>query len=103
MTGSRSVIRRIVQLGPIISNTQRQMLQEEYRKQEVKEAVFNILELKAPGPDGFSSAFFRDNWEKSGEDVEKVVLSFLSRGRLFKELNATSKTLIPKSICPDSL
>lgn len=99
MIGRRSVIRKIVQLGPILSNAQRHILQEEYQKQEVKNAVFNILELKVPGPDRYSSAFFRDNWEIVGEDVEKAILSFLSTGRLLKELNATSITLIPKSNC----
>ena len=103
MIGRRSVIKKIVLLGPCLTAEQRQLLQKDYRKQEVRDAVFNIPEFKARGPDGYSSAFFQDNWEIVGTDVEEAVLSFLRTGRLLRELNATSITLIPKNFCPDSV
>lgn len=42
MIGRRSVIKKIVLLGPRLTAEQRQLLQEEYRKQEFRDVVFNI-------------------------------------------------------------
>ncbi|XP_074266690.1 uncharacterized protein LOC141589970 [Silene latifolia] len=36
---------------------------------EIKEALFSIPNHKAPGPDGFSSAFFKDSWDIIVPDV----------------------------------
>lgn len=44
--------------------------------QEVKEAVFSINSEKAPGPDGFTGDFFKQNWEVIKEDVYKEVCAF---------------------------
>ncbi|XP_062089492.1 uncharacterized protein LOC133796026 [Humulus lupulus] len=57
----------------------------------------------APGPDGFSSGFFKDTWNIIGEDFTTAILSFLHTERILKEINATSITLIPKMACPDSV
>ena len=65
--------------------------------------MFSIPDLKAPGPDGFGSAFYKDNWEMVGDDVENAVISFLNSGQLLKVMNATTITLIPKLSCPKSV
>ncbi|XP_062113350.1 uncharacterized protein LOC133824482 [Humulus lupulus] len=59
--------------------------------------------MKAPGPDGYSSYFYQDNLNLVGLEVSAVVLSFLKSGKLLKEINATTITLIPKTICPDNV
>ncbi|KAL0420811.1 UNVERIFIED_CONTAM: hypothetical protein Slati_3104000 [Sesamum latifolium] len=38
-------------------------------REEVKEAVFEIDEDKAPGPDGFSSGFYKAAWPVIGDEV----------------------------------
>ncbi|KAL0288896.1 UNVERIFIED_CONTAM: Retrovirus-related Pol polyprotein from type-2 retrotransposable element R2DM [Sesamum radiatum] len=63
---------------------------------EVKTAFFDIEEDKAPGPDGFSSGFFKAAWPVVGEEVSKAIIDFFKTGRLLKQLNATLLTLIPK-------
>ena len=43
---------------------------------EIKATMFSINGDKAPGPDGFSSHFFKNSWSIVGEDVCKAVLFF---------------------------
>ncbi|KAK4384120.1 Retrovirus-related Pol polyprotein from type-2 retrotransposable element R2DM [Sesamum angolense] len=70
---------------------------------EVKTAFFDIEEDKAPGPDGFSSGFFKAAWPVVGEEVSKAIIDFFKTGRLLKQLNATLLTLIPKVRTPHSV
>ncbi|GJX43346.1 hypothetical protein Tco_0260022 [Tanacetum coccineum] len=41
----------------------------EVTNDEIKRAMFDIGEDKAPGPDGFTSAFFKKSWDVVGPDV----------------------------------
>ncbi|KAL0290173.1 UNVERIFIED_CONTAM: putative ribonuclease H protein, partial [Sesamum radiatum] len=70
---------------------------------EVKTAFFDIEEDKAPGPDRFSSGFFKAAWSVVGEEVSKAITDFFKTGRLLKQLNATLLTLIPKVRNPQSV
>ncbi|KAL0283664.1 UNVERIFIED_CONTAM: Retrovirus-related Pol polyprotein from type-2 retrotransposable element R2DM [Sesamum radiatum] len=70
---------------------------------EFFQAFFDIEEDKAPGPDGFSSGFFKAAWPVVGEEVSKAIRDFFKTGRLLKQLNATLLTLIPKVRNPQSV
>ncbi|KAK4381010.1 Retrovirus-related Pol polyprotein from type-2 retrotransposable element R2DM [Sesamum angolense] len=70
---------------------------------EVKTTFFDIEEDKAPGPDGFSSGFFKAAWPVVGEEVSNAIIDFFKTGRLLKQLNATLLTLIPKVRNPHSV
>ncbi|XP_062096287.1 uncharacterized protein LOC133802068 [Humulus lupulus] len=100
MPSRRKVSQAIVDLGPGISEEHSRLLSIPFTAQEVKEALFSISGLKAPGPDGYCSFFYQDNWELVGPEVCAVVLDFLTTGKLLKEINATTITLIPKTKCP---
>lgn len=60
---------------------------------------FSIPGTKAPRPDGFGSAFYKDSWDIFGDDVVTAVQDVLQSGKLLKELNHTIVTLIPKTKC----
>ncbi|KAJ9535960.1 hypothetical protein OSB04_un000878 [Centaurea solstitialis] len=64
--------------------------------EEIKWAVFNIGNDKAPGPDGYSSKFFKRAWSVIGKDVLIAVHNFFYSGRLLSELNHTLLRFIPK-------
>ncbi|KAL2228615.1 UNVERIFIED_CONTAM: hypothetical protein Sindi_1841200 [Sesamum indicum] len=64
---------------------------------DVKQAVFDIAEDKAPGPDRYSSGFFKAAWPIVGQEVTTVVMDFFNTGRLLKQINTTLLALIPKS------
>ena len=63
---------------------------------DVKQAVFDIAEDKAPGPDGYSSGFFKAAWPIVGQEVTTAVMDFFNTGRLLKQINTTLLALIPK-------
>ncbi|KAK4386165.1 hypothetical protein Sango_2487100 [Sesamum angolense] len=64
-------------------------------RDEIKTAFFDIAEDKAPGPDGYSSRFFKAAWPIVGEEIIKAIMEFFHSGKILK-LNATLITLIPK-------
>ncbi|KAL2252986.1 UNVERIFIED_CONTAM: hypothetical protein Sindi_0093300 [Sesamum indicum] len=70
---------------------------------DVKQAVFDIADDKAPGPDGYSSRFFKAAWPVVGEEVTRAVLDFFSTGKLLKQINSTILALIPKVHTPMSV
>ncbi|KAL2226615.1 UNVERIFIED_CONTAM: hypothetical protein Sindi_2020200, partial [Sesamum indicum] len=70
---------------------------------DVKQAVFDIAEDKAPGPDGYSLGFFKAAWPVVGEEVTRAVLDFFSTGKLLKHINSTILALIPKVHTPMSV
>nr|GFC88588.1 hypothetical protein [Tanacetum cinerariifolium] len=57
----------------------------------------------APGPDGFSSKFFKSAWSIIGNEVCIAVGDFFNNDRLLKEVNATIIALVPKSISPQKV
>ncbi|GJZ87804.1 3-ketoacyl-CoA synthase 11-like protein, partial [Tanacetum coccineum] len=67
---------------------------------EIKAAMFDIGDDKTPGPDGFTSVFFKKGWSIIGEDVCNAVRDFFSNGQILKEINHTFLALIPKVSTP---
>lgn len=65
--------------------------------------MFSIKASKAPGPDGFPSRFFQENWEIVGKDVVAAVTSFFRSGKLLKEWNSTAISFIPKVAYPNTM
>ena len=71
--------------------------------EEIKKAMFSIDDSKAPGPDGFSSLFFKVAWSIIGSDVSEAVVSFFNSGSLLREINCTIIALVPKVPNPESM
>ncbi|KAL0291807.1 UNVERIFIED_CONTAM: hypothetical protein Sradi_7012900 [Sesamum radiatum] len=67
---------------------------------EIKAAFFDISEDSAPGPDGYTSAFYKAAWPEIGPDIIAAITEFFDSGRLLKQLNATTLVLIPKVQLP---
>ncbi|KAL0293635.1 UNVERIFIED_CONTAM: hypothetical protein Sradi_6926400 [Sesamum radiatum] len=63
---------------------------------EIKQAIFDIDETKAPGPYGYSAGFYKATWPVIGGEVTQAILEFFRTRRLLKHVNATLISLIPK-------
>ncbi|KAL2235461.1 UNVERIFIED_CONTAM: hypothetical protein Sindi_1278300 [Sesamum indicum] len=81
----------------IITTEETGQLLESFSEEDIKEAVFDIGEDRAPGPDGYSSGFYKNAWPVVGQEVTKAVQEFFSTGKLLKQINSTILTIIPKA------
>ncbi|KAL2237301.1 UNVERIFIED_CONTAM: hypothetical protein Sindi_0921800 [Sesamum indicum] len=82
----------------IISDEDANSLLLPFTTDDVRQAVFDIAEDKAPRPDGYSSGFFKAAWTIVGQEVSLPVLDFFNTGRLLKQINTTLLALIPKPV-----
>ena len=64
--------------------------------EEIKEATYAIGAHKAPGPDGFTGAFYRTFWEDIGPSIVEEVMQFFEGEFLDQNHNHTNICLIPK-------
>ncbi|GKC95092.1 putative RNA-directed DNA polymerase, eukaryota, reverse transcriptase zinc-binding domain protein [Tanacetum coccineum] len=67
---------------------------------EIKDAVFSMGNYKSPGPDGFTTAFFKEVWDIVATDVKSAIREFFMNGKLLKDINHTIIALIPKVASP---
>ncbi|XP_074318519.1 uncharacterized protein LOC141655332 [Silene latifolia] len=81
----REVNRRVVASGNCISEEHCSLLLAPISTEEVKQAMFDIPGDKAPGPDGYSSHFFKENWAIVGTDIVAAVRGAFSSGKLLKQ------------------
>ena len=72
------------------------MLTQSVTGEEIQKVLFAMPSNKAPGPDGYTSEFFKATWSIVGSDFIAAVQSFFTKGFLPKGLNATILALIPK-------
>ncbi|KAJ6835850.1 uncharacterized protein M6B38_329970 [Iris pallida] len=80
----------------LVSRHGNSLLLAPVRMEEVEEIVMKANPNKAPGPDGFSSGFFKRHWGVLKAPVLAAVQEFFVEGRLLKEMNHTFLTLVPK-------
>ena len=79
-----------------LDKTERSMLEREFEKEEIIEALKEVEGDKAPGPDGFTMAFFQKCWSVLEGDILAFFKDFHRQCVFEKSLNATFLCLIPK-------
>ena len=65
---------------------------------DIKNNVFQMGDLKAPGPGGILALFFQKYWDIVGPDIIAAVKHFFDHGFLLTEWNSTFICLIPKVV-----
>ena len=67
-----------------------------FSEEEVCSALMEMNGDKAPGPDGFTVAFWQDCWDFVKEEVMEMFKDFHEQSSFLKSLNTTCLVLIPK-------
>ena len=79
-----------------IREVDRVLLERKFEKEEILHVIQKANGDKAPGPDGFTMAFFQQCWRVVEADVLAVFDEFHEFCSFEKSLNATFLALIPK-------
>jgi len=87
---------QVMKRGPTLSRQQRIDLCADITKEEITARLQSIGNDKAPGIDGFNAYFFKYTWKTIKEDIIDAVKSFFKIGKIYKPVNCTLVTLIPK-------
>jgi len=78
-------------------------LLKDFTADEVRRALVNIGDLKAPGPDGMLAIFYKKFWDIIGDQIVMEVLGVLNGGPVPSEWNETTIVLIPKVNRPEQV
>lgn len=88
---------------PSLDQRSLDFIQDPISDLEIKEAVFCMGPLKAPGPYGLQPIFFHSQWETIGGSVCELIRQIYENPDHVADLNETLVVLIPKVLNPESL
>ncbi|XP_074290503.1 uncharacterized protein LOC141617216 [Silene latifolia] len=97
------VSENVIHLGKSCTSVQHDLLLAPISNDEIKEVLFSIPSHKVAGPDGYSSAFFKDAWDTVGGSLCDAVHDFFLNGQLLKQVNHTLISLVPKVALPKNV
>lgn len=72
-----SIDETIVDMGLKISTSQADFFVHEFSINDIRTALFDIEDDKSPGPDGYSSTFFKKAWNIVGTNSSSALMEFL--------------------------
>lgn len=81
---------------PKVTDEMNEQLQQPFTEEEILETLLQMCPTKAPGPDGFSAAFYQKYWERVSTRVVTTCLHILNEQGTITPLNHTHIALIPK-------
>ncbi|KAJ9687798.1 hypothetical protein PVL29_013843 [Vitis rotundifolia] len=79
-----------------ISHQEAENLERPFTEDEIHAALMEMNGDKAPGPDGFTLAFWQSCWEFIKEEILEMFKEFYEHSSFLKSLNNTFLVLIPK-------
>lgn len=108
---SRLFTSEVNQLDPMVlslvkrkvTNEMNNALLAPYTAEEVRKALFDIGDLKAPGPDGLHDIFYKRFWSMLGDDLIEEVLRAVNTCTIPDGWNETTIVMIPKINSPEKV
>nr|TKS17481.1 hypothetical protein D5086_0000013050 [Populus alba] len=88
----------VISCGPCLPSSSFDFLLAPVTHEDIRKAVFSISNDKAPGPDGYSSFFYKQAWSVVGGDFCSAVQDFFHSGNLLKQVNHSIISLVPKAV-----
>ncbi|XP_019241491.1 PREDICTED: uncharacterized protein LOC109221464 [Nicotiana attenuata] len=82
--------------GPILSQQQKMELCAEVTDQEILESLKAIGDDKASGIDVYNAVFFKKAWSIISSQVKKAIKGFFLTTKMYKPVNCSTVTLVPK-------
>ncbi|RVW41216.1 Retrovirus-related Pol polyprotein from type-1 retrotransposable element R2 [Vitis vinifera] len=86
-----------------ISLQDAESLETPFAENEIHSALMEMNGDKAPGPDGFTVAFWQDAWDFAKEEIMEMFKEFHEHSSFVKSLNNTFLVLIPKKSGAENL
>ncbi|GJS86975.1 RNA-directed DNA polymerase, eukaryota, reverse transcriptase zinc-binding domain protein, partial [Tanacetum coccineum] len=98
--GKNVLVCKIDDMGVLFKNKLRpdeaEFMVRDVSNEEIKQPIFLIDDNKAPGPDGFSTYFYKKAWDIISNDICSAVKEFFLIGKILNEINSTNIALVPK-------
>lgn len=88
-------------VSTIVMPEMNEILNKNIEEEEIKDAVFQMGTLKAPGSDGFQGVFYHSFWDIISWEVNGMAANFMNGRTSPRRLNSTSIVLIPKTQNPE--
>ena len=79
-----------------INEVEAERLETPFIVDEVFTALSNLNGDKAPGPNGFTLAFWQFSWHIVKDDIMRMFKEFFETEKFVKNLNTTFLVLVPK-------
>lgn len=93
-----AINRTIMRKSPQLNHDQQIALCAKVTEKEIKASLWAIWDDKAPGVDGYNVFFFKRTWPIIKDDLVHAVQDFFSTGELYRAINCTVVTLVPKIV-----
>ncbi|GKC30130.1 RNA-directed DNA polymerase, eukaryota, reverse transcriptase zinc-binding domain protein [Tanacetum coccineum] len=99
-----------------LTKSEADLMVRDITNEEIKDAIFGIRNAKAPGPDGYTSMFFKKSWDIIGGDVCGAIKEFFKSNKLLGEIitkriqgcleklvNMNQSAFVPRRLIQDNL
>ena len=77
----RRIDMNVIREGPLLENSHYEQLSHCFSTEEIRNALWSILETKSPGLDGYNSKFYKAACSVIGDDVVEAVRKFFRNGK----------------------
>ncbi|GJX46892.1 sodium/hydrogen exchanger 6 [Tanacetum coccineum] len=101
--GASTPLRNQILFSHVLDRQKAESMVREVTDNEIKDVIFLMGDVTAPGPDGFTSDFFKKAWDVVSNDVTNAICDFFINGKLVKEINHTIISLVLKVSTPATI